>query len=103
VEWLGGFRLLFAVMTVLGLLVAGWALVAVPVVPPLPRAQQTVLDLARRVTDPTFLRPTTALAGGTAALSVGVGFLLVTGGAAALGTIATGAAVSALAATAALV
>jgi MFS family permease len=103
VVWLGGFRLLFAVMTGLGLLVAVWALVAVPVVPPLPRSRQTVLDLARRITDPVFLRPTAALAGATAALSVGVGFLPVTGAAAGLGTIATGAAVSVLAATAALV
>jgi MFS family permease len=43
------------------------------------------------------------LAGATAALSVGVGFLPVTGAAAGLGTIATGAAVSVLAATAAVV
>lgn len=101
--WLGGFRLLFAVMTVLGLAVAGWALLVVPVVPPLPRARQTVLDLVRRVAEPAFLRPTAALAGATAALSVGVGFLPVTGAAAGLGTVATGAAVSVLAATAALV
>jgi MFS family permease len=101
--WLGGFRLLFAVMTVLGLVVAAWAMVTVPAVPPLPRTRQTVLDLARRVTDPMFLRPTAALAGATAALSVGVGFLPVTGAAAGLGTIATGATVSVLAATAALV
>ena len=101
--WLGGFRLLFAVMTVLALAVAGWALLAVPAVPPLPRARQTVIDLARRVMDPLFLRPTAALAGATAALSVGVGFLPVTGAAAGLGTVATGAAVSVLAATAALV
>lgn len=61
--WLGGFRLLFAVMTVLGLAVAGWALLVVPAVPPLPRARQTVLDLVRRVAEPAFLRPTAALAG----------------------------------------
>ncbi|MFC5262743.1 MFS transporter [Kribbella qitaiheensis] len=101
--WLGGFRLLFAVMTVLALAVAAWALLAVPAVPPLPRTRQTVIDLTRRVTDPVFLRPTAALAGATAALSVGVGFLPVTGAAAGLGTVATGAAVSVLAATAALV
>lgn len=101
--WLGGFRLLFAVMTVLGLAVAGWALLVVPAVPPLPRARQTVLDLVRRVAEPAFLRPSAALAGATAALSVGVGFLPVTGAAAGLGTVATGAAVSVLAATAALV
>lgn len=43
----------------------------------------------RRPPDPVFLRPTAALAGATAALSVGVGFLPVTGAAAGLGTIAT--------------
>lgn len=101
--WLGGFRLLFAMMTILALVVAGWALFAVPAVPPLPRTRQTVIDLARRLTDPLFLRPTAALAGATAALSVGVGFLPVTGAADGLGTIATGAAVSVLAATAAVI
>jgi MFS family permease len=95
--------LLFAVMTVLALVVAGWALLVVPAVPPLPRTRQTVIDLARRIADPLFLRPTAALAGATAALSVGVGFLPVTGAAAGLGTVATGAAVSVLALTAALV
>ncbi|MDX6264069.1 MAG: hypothetical protein QOH84_5757 [Kribbellaceae bacterium] len=101
--WLGGFRLLFVVMTVLAIAVAGWALFAVPALPPLPRTRQTVIDLARRIADPVFLRPTAALAGATAALSVGVGFLPVTGAADGLGTIATGAAVSVLAATAAVV
>jgi len=101
--WMGGFRLLFSVTAVLGAVVAVWALLVVPAVPPLPRARQTVVDLARRVTDPAFLRPTAALAGATAALSVGVGFLPVSGAAAGLGTVATGAAVSVLAATAALV
>ena len=69
---------------------------------PLPRQRQTVVDLARRIVDPQFLRPTAALAGATAALSVGVGFLPVTGAADGLGTIATGAAVSLLAASAAI-
>ena len=101
--WLGGFRLLFAVMTALALVVAGWALLTVPAIPPVPRARQTVADLARRLTDPVFLRPTAALAGATAALSVGVGFLPVTGAAVGLGPVVTGAAVSVLAATAALV
>src|SRR3954452_22243970 len=73
--WAGGLRLLFTVLAVLGAAVAVWALIAVPVVPPLPRSRQTVLDLARRLADPVFLVPTAALAGATAALSVGVGFL----------------------------
>ncbi|MGW2934221.1 MFS transporter [Streptomyces sp. NPDC001156] len=101
--WAGGLRLLFAVLAVLGAAVAAWAALAVPVVPPLPKVRQTVLDLARRVADPAFLAPTSALAAATAALSVGVGFLPVSGRAAGLGTVATGAAVSVLAACAAVV
>ncbi|MEV0180114.1 MFS transporter [Streptomyces sp. NPDC050625] len=101
--WAGGLRLLFAVLAVLGAAVAVWATVAVPVVPPLPKARQTVLDLARRLADPAFLAPTAALAAATAALSVGVGFLPVSGRAAGLGTVATGAAVSVLAGCAAVV
>ncbi|WP_189704566.1 MFS transporter [Streptomyces anandii] len=101
--WAGGLQLLFAVLAVLGAAVAVWALLAVPAVPPLPRARQTMLDLARRLADPAFLAPTAALAAATAALSVGVGFLPVSGRAAGLGTVATGAAVSVLAACAAVV
>ncbi|MET7379951.1 MFS transporter [Streptomyces sp. NPDC005526] len=100
--WAGGLRLLFAVTAVLGAAVAVWAALAVPVVPPLPRARQTVLDLARRLADPAFLAPTAALAAATAALAAGVGFLPVSGRAAGLGTVATGAAVSVLAACAAV-
>ncbi|MFE9763788.1 MFS transporter [Streptomyces sp. NPDC005808] len=101
--WAGGLRLLFTVLAALAAVVAVWALSAVPHVPPLPRARQTVLDLARRLADPVFLTPTAALAGATAALSVGVGFLPVSGAVAGLGTVATGAAVSVLAACAAVV
>jgi MFS family permease len=101
--WAGGLRLLFLVMTVLGAAVALWVVLAVPHVPPLPRGRQTVMDLARRLTDPAFLRPTGALAAATAALSAGVGFLPVSGAAAGLGTVATGAAVSVLALCAAIV
>ena len=72
---LGGSRLLFFTLTVLALVVAGWTVSAVPGLPPLPRARQTVLDLARRLSDRGFLGPTVALAASTAALSVGVGFL----------------------------
>lgn len=100
---LGGFALLFATLAVVALAVAGWALLVVPAAPPLPRTRQTVLDLARRLTKASFLRPTLTLAGATAALAVGVGFLPVAGAAAGLGPLATGAAVSLLAACAALV
>ncbi|MEV6483544.1 MFS transporter [Streptomyces sp. NPDC051576] len=101
--WAGGLRLLFIVLAVLGAVVAVWSMVAVPVVPPLPKVRQTVLDLARRLADPVFLAPTAALAAATAALSVGVGFLPVSGRTAGLGAVATGAAVSVLAACAAVV
>ncbi|MEV0720767.1 MFS transporter [Asanoa sp. NPDC050611] len=101
--WIGDLRLLFAVLAVLGAAVAWWAALAVPVVPPLPKVRQTVLDLARRLTNRAFLAPTSALAAATAALSVGVGFLPVIGHAAGYGTVATGAAVSLLAACAAVV
>jgi MFS family permease len=100
---LGGFTLLFAALAALAAAVAVWAAIAVPSVPPLPRTRQTLLDLARRLTHPGFVRPTVTLAAATAALAVGVGFLPVRGAAAGLGPLATGAAVSVLAAAAALV
>ncbi|MFE1442275.1 MFS transporter [Streptomyces sp. NPDC058739] len=101
--WAGGLGLLFLVLAVLAAAVAVWSALAVPAVPPLPKRRQTLLDLARRLADRSFLAPTSALAAATAALSVGVGFLPVSGAAAGLGTVATGAAVSVLAATAAVV
>ncbi|WP_093507467.1 MFS transporter [Streptomyces sp. Ag109_O5-10] len=101
--WAGGLRLLFAVLAVLGAAVAVWAALTVPDAAPLPKARQTVLDLARRLAEPVFLAPTAALAAATAALSAGVGFLPVSGRAVGLGTVATGAAVSLLAGCAALV
>lgn len=99
----GGLQLLFGVMAALGVAVAVWAAVAVPAVPPLPKERQTLLDLARRLGRPAFLGPTAALAAATGALAVGVGFLPVAGSAAGLGAVATGAAVSLLAACAAVV
>lgn len=97
----GGLRLLFAVTAVLAAAVAAWAAVTVPAVPPQPRSRQTVLGLARRLADRSFIVPVTGLAGATAALSAGVGFLPVRG-AAGLGPVATGAAVSLLAVTSAV-
>ncbi|MEV4889289.1 MFS transporter [Nonomuraea sp. NPDC055795] len=101
--WAGGLTLLFVVLAVLAAAVAVWAWLAVPVVPPLPRARQSVVDLVRRLTDGAFLRPVAALAAATAALSVGVGFLPLSGATAGLSPLATGAAVSVLALCAALV
>ncbi|MFD0526224.1 MFS transporter [Kitasatospora arboriphila] len=99
---LGGLPLLFAVTAALAGAVTVRAAVTVPVVAPLPRARQTVLDLARRLADGSFVRPTLALACATAALSAGVGFLPVIGHRAGLGPVATGAAVSVLALCAAI-
>jgi MFS transporter, DHA1 family, tetracycline resistance protein len=98
---IGGFTLLFATLAVLAAGVAVWAVLVVPVVPPLPRARQTVVDLARRLTRPGFLLPTGALAAATACLAVGVGFLPVRG--AGLHPVVIGVVVSVLAAAAALV
>ena len=71
----GGYPLLFGALTALALVVAGWAALSVPRLAPLPRTRQTVVDLARRLTDRGFLVPTVALAASTAALFSGVGFL----------------------------
>ncbi|MEU6006019.1 MFS transporter [Streptomyces sp. NPDC047453] len=101
--WAGGLTLLFAVLMLLAAAVAVWAALTVPAVPPLPRSRQTLLGLARRLADGAFLRPVAALAAATAALSVGVGFLPLSGAADGLPPVATGAAVSVLAACAALV
>jgi hypothetical protein len=60
------------------------------------------LDLARRVVHPSFLRPVTLLALGTAALSAGVGYLPVLGARHHLTPLETGALVSLLAATTAV-
>jgi len=98
----GGYNLLFATLAVLGVTVAAWALLVLPIVPPLPRTRQTVADLTRRLTSPGFVRPTLALAAATGALSVGVGFLPVIGAERGLGPLITGAMVSLLAAAAAL-
>jgi len=96
----GGYPALFIALTMLAVVVTGWAALAVPTLPPLPRRRQTVLDLARRLGSTDFLHPTVTLASATAALSVGVGFFPVLAIDAGLGTITTGAAVSLLSVTA---
>lgn len=54
--WAGGLTLLFAVLMLLAAAVAVWAALAVPAVPPPPKSRQTLLGLARRLTDGAFLR-----------------------------------------------
>ncbi|MBO0678708.1 MFS transporter [Mycolicibacterium sp. S2-37] len=102
VAYAGGMQSLFAVMAVLGVLVAAWAAISVPAVAPVPRRRQTLLDTARRFTNQAFVVPTVALAAATAALSVGVGFLPLIGTQAGLSPVVTGAVVSALALTTAV-
>jgi MFS family permease len=92
----GGDRLLFATLAVLGVLVAVWVRLGTPHLEPLPRSRATLADLTRRLTQPGFLRPTLALAGGAAALAVGVGFLPLAGAGAGLSPVATGTLVSLL-------
>src|SRR5258707_2872417 len=99
----GGLTALFTALVALAAAVAIWAAITVPAAPPQPRTRQTVLDLARRLSGRGFLAPTACLAATTAALAAGVGFLPVRGAAAGLGPLATGGAVSLLAATTALV
>jgi Na+-transporting methylmalonyl-CoA/oxaloacetate decarboxylase gamma subunit len=65
----GGLRLVFAVLAVLAAAVAGWAAGTVRAVAPQPRARQTVVDLARRLSGRDFLAPVTCLAAATAALA----------------------------------
>jgi MFS family permease len=99
---LGGYDLLFATLAVVAAGVAALAARTLPSIAPAPRARSTILDLARQVTDASFLRPVTLLALGTAALSAGVGYLPVLGARHHLTPLDTGALVSLLAATAAL-
>jgi MFS family permease len=99
---LGGYDLLFATLAVVAAAVGVLAARALPSIPPAPRARSTILDLARQVTRASFLRPVTLLALGTAALSAGVGYLSVLGARHHLTPLDTGALVSLLAATAAL-
>ena len=75
IVWLGGLPALFVVLTVVAAVTAVWAAVAVPAVPPLPKTRQTVVDLARRLADRTFLAPTAALAAGYGVLAVLVALL----------------------------
>jgi DHA1 family tetracycline resistance protein-like MFS transporter len=98
----GGYPALFTTLTVLAVAVTGWAALAVPTLPPLPR-RQTVLDLARRLGTADFMHSTVTLASATAALAVGVGFFPVLAIDAGVSPIVTGAAVSLLSVTAVLV
>lgn len=99
----GGYRSLFAVLAALAAVVAVLAVVAIPHVAPARRERSTLVALVRQVTDRSFLGPVVVLAGGTAALSAGVGYLPVLGAHRQLGPLATGAIVTTLGVAAAIV
>ncbi|MGM7775090.1 MFS transporter [Arthrobacter sp. KNU-44] len=71
----GGFALLFAVLSALAAATAVWVAVSLPRFEPVPRTRYTVLDLARQITERSFLVPTTVLAASTGALGAAIGFL----------------------------
>lgn len=70
-----GIQAVYAVLAVLALIAAALTAWLLPSLPPLPRARATVADLARQLTDRSFLVPTLVLATSTAVLGVAVGFL----------------------------
>jgi MFS transporter, DHA1 family, tetracycline resistance protein len=98
----GGYDLLFASLAVLAGGAGALAARTLPQIPPTPRQRSTIIGLTRRLTHPSFLAPVTLLALGTAALSAGVGYLPVLGARHHLTALQTGALVSLLAATTAV-
>lgn len=73
--WIGGFPSLFLVLAVSAAATACWAVCTVPRLPVLARPRYSLADLARQLTDRSFLLPVAALAVATGALGVAVGFL----------------------------
>lgn len=99
----GGYPTLFAFLAGLAAAVGITCALFVPAVAPTPRERETVADLVVRLRRVEFLAPVGALAAVTGALSAGVGFLPVVGQHAGMSALATGAAVSAMAAAVTLI
>lgn len=99
----GGYSLLFSLLALVAVAVGVVIALRVPAVPTTSKPKETLVGLARRLSSPDFLGAVATLGAATAALSAGVGFLPVAGARDHLGPIATGAVVSILAATAAVV
>lgn len=93
----GGFPLLFGALAVLALGVAAWVAAAVPRLDPLPRPRYTVADLARQLTERSFLGTTLVLAAATGSLGAAVGFLPALAARSGLGTVEAIGAVTVLA------
>lgn len=100
----GGYRTLFAVTGAVAVIAAAGVAVAVPKGEPTGRRPMAgITTLVEQLGRASFLRPVLLLAAGTGALSAAVGFLPLVGARHHLGPVATGAMVSLLALTAALV
>lgn len=100
---IGGFPLLFGILAALALAVAAWVAFAVPGLDPLPRPRYTVADLARQLSERSFLGPTLVLAAATGSLGAAVGFLPAMAARAGLGTVESIAVVTVLAIASSLV
>lgn len=100
---IGGFPLLFGILAALALAVAAWVACAVPGLDPLPRPRYTVADLARQLSERSFLGPTLVLAAATGSLGAAVGFLPAMAARAGLGTVESIAVVTVLAIASSLV
>lgn len=98
-----GYRPLFALTGTVAVVAAIGVAVLVPAFPPTPRRRSGVAALWAQIRQPAFLQPVLLLAAGTAALSAGVGFLPLLGVRHHLSPAATGALVSLMAATAAII
>lgn len=98
----GGYSLLFGVLAAAALVAAVATMAFVPHVAPVARSRSSLVDLVHQIVNADFLRPVLMLGGATAALSAGVGFLPLLGARQHLSSLATGALVSLLAATAAI-
>ncbi|WP_413250289.1 MFS transporter [Sinomonas flava] len=101
--YLGGFPLLFGVLSLVAAAVAVWVAAAMPRLEPLPRRRYTVVDLARQIGDRSFLGPTLVLAAATGSLGAAVGFLPALAAQSGLSTAAAIAAVTVLAIASSLV
>ncbi len=99
-----GYRLLFALTGAVALAAAIGVAALVPSLTPATRRQRAgVAALITQIRQPAFLQPVLLLAAGTAALSAGIGFLPLLGVRHHLSPAATGALVSLMAATAAVI
>ncbi|BCW44551.1 MFS transporter [Arthrobacter sp. StoSoilB5] len=99
----GGFKLLFLILSILGLAVAIWAAISVPRMAPLPRPRYTIVDVWKQSTERSFLGPTLVMAASTGALGAAVGFLPALAAREGLGTTGSVAVVTVLALASSLV